>query len=114
VHCGIASVLSDLEAHRDEFDNGCTGADQQKDKRGMRRASSLLGGALLGMSIMTPVLAGGDPVEGDAFVIFLSCVLALVGIGMHVTGSAGHALAKTASTRFPIRSRRAFASRTRA
>jgi hypothetical protein len=85
-------------------------------KRGarLRRASSLLGGALLGMSIMIPVLAGGDPVEGDAFVILLACVFGLAGIGMHVTGRAGHALAKTASTRFPIRSRRAFARRTRA
>ena len=86
----------------------------KKRSAGLRHASSLLGGALLGTSIMTPVLAGGDPVEGDALVIFLSCVLALVGIGMHVTGSTGHALAKTASTRFPIRSRRAFARRTRA
>jgi len=35
VHCGIAGVLSDLEAHRDEFDNGCgKGAGQQKEKRG--------------------------------------------------------------------------------
>src|SRR5450759_1623809 len=86
----------------------------KKTCAGLRQASSLLGGALLGMSIMTPVLAGGDPVEGDAFVIFLACALALVGIGMHVMGSAGHTLAKTASTRFPIRSRRAFARRTRA
>ena len=85
-------------------------------KRGarLRQASSLLGGVLLGTSIMTPVLAGGDPVEGDAFVIFLSCVLALVGIGMHVTGSAGHALANGASTRSPTRSRRAFTRQTRA
>jgi hypothetical protein len=86
----------------------------KKRRARLRQASSLLGGALLGTSIMTPILAGGDAVDGDAFVIFLSGVLALVGIGMHVTGSAGHALAKTASTRFPIRSRRAFARRTRA
>ena len=86
----------------------------KKRSAGRRQASSLLGGALLGMSIMTPVLAGGDPVEGDAFVIFLSCLLALAGIGMHVTGSAGHTLANGASTRSPARSRRAFARRTRA
>jgi len=86
----------------------------EKRSAGLRHASSLLGGALLGTSIVTPVLAGGDPVEGDAFVIFLACVLALVGIGMHVTGSAGHTLANRASTRSPARSRRAFARRTRA
>ena len=86
----------------------------KKTSARLRQARSLLGGALLGTSIMTPVLVGGDSVEGDAFVIFLACVLAVVGIGMHVTRSAGHTLANGASTRSPARSRRAFARRTRA
>jgi hypothetical protein len=87
---------------------------RKKRRAGLRHASSLLGGALLGTSIMTPILAGGDAVDGDAFVIFLSGVVALVGLGMHVTGSAGRALTNAASTRSPIRSGRAFARRTRA
>ena len=66
---------------------------------GLRRASSLLGGALLGTSIVTPVLAGGDLVDGDAFVTLFSGLLAVLGIGMHVAGSGGtaHVLASTAS-----------------
>jgi hypothetical protein len=77
---------------------------------------SLLGGALLGTSIVTPILAGGDAVDGDALVIVLSGALALLGIGAHVAGSAApaRASASTASTSSPVRSRRAFASRTRA
>ncbi|HWZ71013.1 MAG TPA: hypothetical protein VN326_05970 [Casimicrobiaceae bacterium] len=63
---------------------------------------------------MTPILAGGDPVDGDAWVIFISGVLAVLGIGMHLAGSARHALANTASKRSPVPSRRAFARRTRA
>ena len=86
----------------------------KKRSAGLRHVGSLLGGALLGTSIVTPILAGGDAVDGDAFVIFLSGVLALVGIVMHVTGSAGYAIANTASTRSPTRSRGAFARRTRA
>jgi len=86
----------------------------RKRSAGLRHASSLLGGALLGTSIMTSILAGGDAVDGDAFVIFLSGVLALVGIGIHVTGSTRHALANRTSTRSPTRSRRAFARQTRA
>lgn len=65
----------------------------------MRHASSLLGGALIGTSIMAPILAGGDTVDGDAYVIFFSSLLAVLGIGMHVAGSGGtaHAVAMTAS-----------------
>ena len=66
---------------------------------GWRHASSLLGGALLGTSIVTPILAGGDVVDGDAFVMFFSGLLTVLGIGMHVAGSGGtaHVLASTAS-----------------
>jgi hypothetical protein len=85
-----------------------------KKSAALRQVGSLVGGALIGTSIVTPILAGGDAVDGDAFVIFLSGVLALVGIGMHVTGSAGHAIANTTSTPSPTRSRRVFGRRTRA
>src|ERR1700686_2382163 len=54
-----------------------TARANKKRTAGLRRASSLLGGALLGTSIVTPILAGGDAVDGDAFVILLSGVLAL-------------------------------------
>ena len=77
-------------------------------------AGPIVGGALLGSSIMTPILAGGDAVDGDAWVIFISGVLALLGIGMHLAGSAGRALANTAAAPSPVPSRRAFARRTRA
>ena len=91
------------------------GAKARAAKRrsaGLRQVGSLLGGALLGTSIMTPILAGGDGVDGDSFVIFVSGVLALLGIGMHLAGSARHALANTASTRSAVRSRSAFTRRT--
>jgi hypothetical protein len=89
---------------------------KKKRSAGLRHASSLLGGALLGTSIMTPVLAGGDAVDGNALVIVLSGALALLGIGAHLAGSAApaRAVANTASTSSPVRSRRAFARRTRA
>jgi hypothetical protein len=65
----------------------------------LRQASSLLGGALVGTSFVLPILAGGDVTGGDAFVIFLSGLMAVLGIVMHVTGSAGslHAAARTLS-----------------
>ena len=86
-----------------------------KRSAGLRHASSLLGGALLGTSIMTPILAGGDAVDGDALVILLSSLLALLGIGAHIAGSApARASANTLSTSSTVRSRRVFASRTRA
>jgi len=74
----------------------------------LRDAMSLLGGALLGSSIMAPILAGGDAVDGDAFVIFFSGVLALLGIGVHVAGSGGiaPASANTASMPRALRSTR--------
>ena len=82
----------------------------------LRHVGSLLGGALLGTSIVTPILAGGDAVDGDALVIVLSGALALLGIAAHVAGSAvpARASASTASTSSPVRSRCAFARRTRA
>ena len=40
---------------------------------------------------MTPILAGGDAVDGDALVIVLSGALALLGIGAHIAGSAAPA-----------------------
>jgi hypothetical protein len=88
----------------------------KKRSAGLRHASSLLGGALLGTSIMTPILAGGDAVDGDALVIVLTGALAVLGIGAHVAGSAApaRAAANTASASSPVRSRRAFARRTRA
>jgi hypothetical protein len=87
----------------------------KKRSAGLRHASSLLGGALLGTSIMTPILVGGDAVDGDALVIVLSGALALLGIGAHVAGSApARASANKASTSSPVRSRCAFARRTRA
>jgi len=87
----------------------------KKRSAGLRHASSLLGGALLGTSIMTPILVGGDAVDGDALVIVLSGALALLGIGAHVAGSApARASANKASASSPVRSRRAFARRTRA
>ena len=88
----------------------------KKRSAGLRQVGSLLGGALLGTSIVTPILAGGDTVDGDALVIVLSGALALLGIAAHVAGSAApaRASASTASTSSPVRSRRAFASRTRA
>src|ERR1700674_1805881 len=87
-----------------------------KRSAGLRHVGSLLGGALLGTSIVTPILAGGDAVDGDALVIVLSDTLALLGIGAHVAGSAApaRASANTASTSSPVHSRRASASRTRA
>jgi hypothetical protein len=93
-----------------------TARSGKKRSAGLRHASSLLGGALLGTSIMTPILVGGDAVDGDALVIVLSGALALLGIGAHVAGSAvpARASAKTASTNSPVRSRCAFARRTRA
>jgi hypothetical protein len=64
----------------------------------VRHASSLLGGALLGSSIVVPILAGGDAVDGDAFVIFVSGLLAVCGIGIHVTAAGiAHARARTPS-----------------
>jgi len=65
---------------------------------------------------MTPILAGGDAVDGDALVILLSGLLALLGIGAHLAGSAApaRASANTLTTSSPVRSRRVFASRTRA
>jgi hypothetical protein len=88
----------------------------KKRSAGLRHVGSLLGGALLGTSIVTPILAGGDAVDGDALVIVLSGALALLGIAAHVAGSEApaRASASTASTSSPVRSRRAFASRTRA
>ena len=88
----------------------------KKRSAGLRHVGSLLGGALLGTSIVTPILAGGDAVDGDALVIVLSGALALLGIAAHVAGSAAPARAstRTASTSSPVRSRRVFASRTRA
>jgi hypothetical protein len=77
----------------------------KKRSAGLRHASSLLGGALLGTSIMTPILAGGDAVDGDALVIVLSGALALLGIGAHLAGSAAPArVANTASASSPVRS----------
>jgi hypothetical protein len=67
----------------------------------LRDAMSLLGGALLGSSIMVPILAGGDAVDGDAFVIFFSGVLALLGIGVHVAGSGGSARASANMASMP-------------
>ena len=71
----------------------------KKRSAGLRHASSLVGGALLGTSIVVPILAGGDVVDGDAFVIFFSGLLAALGIGLHVVGSGGtaRAVAGTAS-----------------
>ena len=47
---------------------------------------------------MAPILAGGDAVDGDAFVIFFSGLLAALGIGMHVaSGGAAHGVPMTAS-----------------
>ena len=88
----------------------------KKRSAGLRHAGSLLGGALLGTSIVTPILAGGGAADGDAVVIVLSGALALLGIGAHLAGSAApaRAVANTASTSSPVRSRRAFARRTRA
>jgi hypothetical protein len=88
----------------------------KKRSAGLRHVGSLLGGALLGTSIVTPILAGGDAVDGDALVIVLSGALALLGIAAHVAGSPApaRASANTASTNSPVRSRRVFASRTRA
>ena len=82
----------------------------------LRHVGSLLGGALLGTSIMTPILAGGDAVNGDALVIVVSGALALLGIGAHVAGSAApaRASANTVTTSSPVLSGRVFARRTRA
>ena len=56
---------------------------------------------------MTPTLAGGDAVDGDAFVIFLSGMLALAGVALHVAGSGGtthaRATASMSSMRAPVR-----------
>ena len=80
----------------------------KKRRVGLRRASSLLGGALLGTSIVTPILAGGNAVDGDAFVILLSGMLALAGIVVHVAGSGATAHARAtvsmASMRAPVHS----------
>ena len=87
----------------------------KKRGAGLRRASSLLGGALLGTSIITPILAGGDAVDGDAFVILLSGMLALAGIVMHVAGSGGtahsRATAAMSSMHAPVHSQTARVSR---
>ena len=93
-----------------------TARSGKKTSARLRRAGSLVGGALLGSSIMTPILAGGGAVDGDAVVIVLSGALALLGIGAHVVASAAsaRASANTASTSSPVRSRCAFARRTRA
>jgi len=82
----------------------------------LRHVGSLLGGALLGTAIVTPILAGGDAVDGDALVIVVAGALALLGIGAHIAGSAApaRASANTKSTSSPIHSRRVFARRTRA
>jgi hypothetical protein len=89
-----------------------TAPTNKKGSVGLRRASSLLGGALLGTSIVSPILAGGDAVDGDAFVIFLSGMLALAGIVVHVAGSGGTAHAHaTASMRAPVHSQTARVSR---
>ena len=87
-----------------------TARANKKRSVGLRRASSLLGGALLGTSIVTPILAGGNAVDGDAFVILLSGMLALAGIVVHVAGSGGTAHA-TASMRAPVHSQTARVSR---
>jgi hypothetical protein len=83
----------------------------KKRSAGLRRAGSLLGGALLGTSIVTPILAGGDAVDGDAFVILLSGLLALAGIVVHVAGSGGtvpaRARASMSSMRAPVHSQTA-------
>src|ERR1700716_2608374 len=71
-----------------------TARANKKRSVGLRRASSLLGGALLGTSIVTPILAGGNAVDGDAFVILLSGMLALAGIVVHFAGSGGTAHAR--------------------
>ena len=76
---------------------------RKKRSAGLRHASSLLGGALLGTSIMTPILAGGDAVDGDALVILLSGMLALAGIAVHVAGSGGTAHARAAASVSPMR-----------
>ena len=86
----------------------------KKRRVGLRRASSLLGGALLGTSIVTPILAGGNAVDGDAFVILLSGMLALAGIVVHVAGSGGahaRATASMSSMRAPVHSQTARVSR---
>jgi hypothetical protein len=87
----------------------------KKRRAGLRRAGSLLGGALLGTSIVTPILAGGDAVDGDAFVILLSGLLALAGIVVHVAGSGGivpaRATAPMSSMRAPGHSQTAHVSR---
>ena len=89
-----------------------TARANKKRSVGLRRASSLLGGALLGTSIVTPILAGGNAVDGDAFVILLSGMLALAGIVVHVAGSGGTAHADpTASMRAPVHSQAARVSR---
>jgi hypothetical protein len=92
-----------------------TMARANKKRSGLRRASSLLGGALLGTSIVTPILAGGNAVDGDAFVILLSGMLALAGIVVHVAGSGGtahaRATASMSSMRAPVHSQSARVSR---
>ena len=54
---------------------------------GLRDGGSLLGGALLGTSVVLPILAGGEAMDRDTFVLFLSGLLAVLGIGMHVSAS---------------------------
>jgi hypothetical protein len=92
-----------------------TARANKKRSVGLRRASSLLGGALLGTSIVTPILAGGDAVDGDAFVILLSGLLALAGIVVHVAGSGGtahaRATASMSSMLAPVHSQTARVSR---
>jgi hypothetical protein len=89
---------------------------KKKRSAGLRHVGSLLGGALLGTSIVTPILAGGDAVDGDAWVIVLSGALGLLGIGAHIAASAPPALAaaNTLTTSPAARSGRAFPRRTRA
>ena len=90
-------------------------ANKKRIVGGLRRASSLLGGALLGTSVVTPILAGGDAVGGNALVILLSGMLALAGMVVHVAGSGGSAHARAtasmSSMRAPVHSQTARVSR---
>jgi len=60
---------------------------RKRRSAGLRDAGSLLGGALLGTSVVLPILAGGEALDRDTFVLFLSGLLAVLGIGMHVSAS---------------------------
>ena len=61
---------------------------RRRRSAGLRDAASLLGGALLGTSVVLPILAGGEAVDRDTLVLFVSGLLAVLGIGMHVSASA--------------------------